>query len=91
MSVEEIWHYFHDNVMNSVNKHVPSKVLRLHLPWLTTRKVLDLEKPRVYNRARRYQRECDWKEYKTVRHKRQNQLCGLHKKITSSENNKKPL
>ena len=35
MSVEEIWHYFHDNVMNSVNKHVPSKVLRLHLPWLT--------------------------------------------------------
>ena len=27
MSVEEIWHYFHDHVMNSVNKHVPSKVL----------------------------------------------------------------
>ena len=25
MSVEEIWHYFHDHVMNSVNKHVPSK------------------------------------------------------------------
>ena len=37
MSVEEIWHYFHDHVMNSVNKHVPSKVLstRFHLPWLT--------------------------------------------------------
>ena len=22
MSIEEIWHYFHDQVMDSVNKHV---------------------------------------------------------------------
>ena len=25
MTVEEIWHYFHDHVMNAVNKHVLSK------------------------------------------------------------------
>ena len=52
MSVEEIWHYFHDHVMNSVNKHVPSKVLstRFHLPWLTvTVKRLIRKKQRVYN------------------------------------------
>ena len=98
MSVEEIWHYFHDHVMNSVNKHVPSKVLstRFHLPWLTvTVKRLIRKKQRVYNRARRYQRECDWKEYKILRYKIRNQLCDLHKnhlmKVISSENNKKPL
>ena len=46
MSVEEIWHYFHDHVMNSVKKHVPSKVLstRFHLSWLTNSKVLDSKK-----------------------------------------------
>ena len=98
MSVEEIWHYFHDHVMNSVNKHVPSKVLstRFHLPWLTvTVKRLIRKKQRVYNRARRYQRECDWKEYKILRYKIRNQLRDLHKnhltKVISSENNKKPL
>ena len=98
MSVEEIWHYFHDHVMNSVNKHVPSKVLstRFHLPWLTvTVKHLIRKKQTVYNRARRYQRECDWKEYKILRYKIRNQLRDLHKnhltKVISSVNNKKPL
>ena len=100
MSVEEIWHYFHDHVMNSVNKHmhVPTQVLstRFHLPWLTvTVKCLIRKKQRVYNRARRYQRECDWKEYKILRYKIRNQLRDLHKnnltKVVSSENNKKPL
>ena len=70
MSVEEIWHYFHDHVINSVNKHVPSKVLstRFHLSWLTVPvKHLIQKKQRVYNQARRYQRECDWKEYKILR------------------------
>ena len=58
-------------------------------------KALNSEKQRVYNRARRYQRECDWKEYKILRYKIRNQLRDLHKnhltKVISSENNKKPL
>ena len=65
MSVEEIQQYFHDHVINSVNKHVPSKVLstRFHLPWPTvTVKRLIWKKQRVNNQARRYQREFDWKE-----------------------------
>ena len=57
MSLEEIiiWYYFHDHVMNSVNKRVPFKVLstRFYLPWLIVLvKCLIQKKQRCYNRAR---------------------------------------
>ena len=55
MSLEEIWYYFHDHVMNLVNKRVPFKVLstRFYLPWLIVLvKCLIQKKQRGYNRAR---------------------------------------
>ena len=96
MSVEEIWHYFHDHVMNSVNKHVLSKVLstRFHLPWLTVtvKRLIRKNKEFTIEPGDTKENVTGIKEYKILRYKIRNQLRDLHKnhltKVISSENNK---
>ena len=68
-SVDEI-ELFSKNFQQILDDHVPTKQIssRSHLPWMTaTLKRLIRKKQRVYNCARRYSRESDWLEYKSLK------------------------
>ena len=79
---------------------MPCKVLGVifHLPWTTTSlKRLIKRKQRIYNRAKLYQRDPDWREYKTIRIHVRNILRRQHSNFifnvmsSAQSDNKKPF
>ena len=89
---------FSKNFQQILDDHVPTKQIssRSHLPWMTAAlKRLIRKKQRVYNHARRYSRESDWLEYKSLKKDINHKLKYQHKTyltdIISSPDNKKPL
>ena len=97
-SLEENWTFFIQNLQQIVNDNTPTKTstTKTHLPWMTsTLKRLIRKKQRVYNRARRYHRDTDWSEYKSLQKEVNFKLKHQHKSyvtnLISSTNNKKSL
>jgi len=97
-SVEENWKFIHNGISEIVDEHVPCKTLgtRTHLPWMSASlKRLIQRKQRIYNRARRFQRNLDWQEYRTIRSQVKNLTRHQHKtylsNILSNSNNRKPF
>ena len=97
-SLDENWSFL-QNLQEIINTHTPTKKLstRIHLPWLSSAlKRLIRKKQRVYRRAKRYCRDSDWNEYKSLQKEIDHKLKYQHKSyltnLTSSpDSNKKSL
>ena len=97
-TLDENWSFFLQNFLQIINDFVPTKLLgnRTHLPWMTTALKRQIQKRnRVYKRARRFNRDSDWLEYKELK-KQVAQACKHGHKIylnniITSSNSTKPL
>ena len=61
--------YIKQKLLEMIDTYVPSKTLNNHhhLPWMfVPLKHLIKKKQHVYNRAKLFQCESDWKEYKNL-------------------------
>ena len=70
-SVDENWEFIHEHYLQVIQELVPKKTIgsKFQLPWMNSAlKQLIKKKHRTYNRAKKYQREEDWIEYKNLQH-----------------------
>ncbi|XP_072021949.1 uncharacterized protein [Amphiura filiformis] len=67
-----LWIIFKTRLLQAVDKHVPSKMVRKrnYTPWINqTLKRLHKRKQRAYNRARKSNSQEDWESFKELRRK----------------------
>ena len=82
-TVEQNWNFFHENILQVVEEHIPAKQITAsnHLPWMTSQlKRLIKRKQRLYNRAKRFKRPSDWKAYKDIQSRVRSTLRQQHLK-----------
>ena len=86
-SVHENWNYFHKNLMQAVEAHIPSKYISnsKKLPWMTPElNRLIKKKQRLYNKAKNLKTAADWTAYKNIQHQVRQSIRIQHNKYLAS-------
>jgi hypothetical protein len=69
-SLEENWNLFKTTLTSLMDKHIPHKMLsgKFHLPWLTKEIMRAIrKKQRIYNKAKKSNKEKDWEKFRSIR------------------------
>ena len=80
-TVEENWQLFKTALLESISKYVPQKVIRNQkkLPWINCDiKRCMKQRKRLYNRARKTNRDEDWAAYRSARNEVNSKLESAH-------------
>ena len=100
-SVDENWQLIQQECLKRIDSHVPYKKSsnHFHLPWMSVSLKRQIKKKqRVYNRAKLFQRDSDWREYKNLQREVKQSLRNAHHQYIAniinpldSSVNKKPF